>query len=229
MNNVLKINLNHKSYLRDPEQTTLGQKLIAASIKLIDQIGFDEFTFKKLAAEMNSTEASVYRYFENKHKLLIYLVSWYWVWLDYQISFQTNNIPNPAQRLRIIIQTLTAANKDKLQTNYLDEAALHRIVIVDAPKAYLTKDVDADNKEGLFLEYKGLCKKIAAIIQELAPSYPYPHALTSTMMEATHQQTYFAEHLPSLTDIRPNEEPQASVADFLEHLVFSAIGYHSNK
>ncbi len=229
MSNVLKINLNHKSYLRDPEQTTLGQKIIAASIKLIDQIGFEEFTFKKLAVEMNSTEASVYRYFENKHKLLIYLVSWYWVWLDYQISFQTNNIPDPAQRLRIIIQTLTAANKDNLQTNYLDEAALHRIVIVDAPKAYLTKAVDTDNKEGLFLEYKGLCKKIAAIIHELAPGYPYPHALTSTMMEATHQQTYFAEHLPSLTDIRPHESHQASVADFLEQLVFSAIGYYSNK
>ncbi|RDC64600.1 TetR/AcrR family transcriptional regulator [Adhaeribacter pallidiroseus] len=225
MSNVLKINLNHKSYLRDPEQTTLGQKIIAASIKLIDQIGFEEFTFKKLAAEMNSTEASVYRYFENKHKLLIYLVSWYWVWLDYQISFQTNNISDPAQRLRIIIQTLTTANKDSLQTNYLDEAALHRIVIVDAPKAYLTKEVDADNKEGLFLEYKGLCKKIAAIIQELAPGYPYPHALTSTMMEATHQQTYFAEHLPSLTDIRPNADDKTSVADFLEQLVFAAIGY----
>ena len=226
MNNVIKINLTHKSYLRDPEQTTLGQKIIAESIQLIDRIGFEEFTFKKLALEIGSTEASVYRYFENKHKLLIYLVSWYWVWLDYQISFRTNNISEPAKRLRIIIQTLTETNQDSLQTNYLDEAALHRIVMVDAPKAYLTKEVDADNKEGLFLEYKGLCKKIAAIIRELAPAYPYPHALTSTMMEATHQQTYFAQHLPSLTDIRPQNEQKSSVADFLEHLVFAAIGYH---
>ena len=226
MSNLLKINLHHKSYLRDPEQTALGQKIIAASIQLIDQIGFEEFTFKKLAAAISSTEASVYRYFENKHKLLVYLVSWYWVWLDYQIAFRINNIPEPAQRLRIIVHTLAEANRDNLQTNYLDEAALHRIVLTDAAKAYLTKEVDADNKEGLFLEYKSLCKKIAAIIRELAPAYPYPHALTSTLMEATHQQTFFAQHLPSLTDIRPENSSAASVAGFLEHLVFAAIHAH---
>lgn len=229
MNNLLKINLQHKSYLRDPEQTVLGQKIVAESIRLIDQLGFEEFTFKKLAVEMGSTEASVYRYFENKHKLLVYLVSWYWVWLDYAISFRTNNIADPATRLCIIIQTLTNATEDNLQTHYLDEAALHRIVITDAAKSYLTKEVDADNKEGLFMEYKALCKKIAAIIHELAPTYPYPHALTSTMMEATHQQTYFAQHLPSLTDIRPQSQPDLSVTDFLEHLVFAAIGHPFNR
>lgn len=228
MNTLVNINLTHKSYLRAPDQTALGQKIIASSIKLIDRIGFEEFTFKKLAAEIGSTEASVYRYFENKHKLLVYLVSWYWVWLDYQITFRINNIADPAQRLRLIIQTLTEADQDSHQTSYLDEAALHRIVLIDAPKVYLTKAVDADNKEGLFLEYKGLCKKIAAIIHEMAPDYPYPHALTSTMMEATHQQTFFSEHLPALTDIRLPNQSAASVAGFLEHLVFAAIGYTTN-
>ncbi|QNF34227.1 TetR/AcrR family transcriptional regulator [Adhaeribacter swui] len=223
MNTVLKINLNHKSYLRNPEETALGKKIIAESIRLIDYLGFEEFTFKKLAQEINSTEASVYRYFENKHKLLIYLVSYYWVWLDYQISFQTNNILDPAQRLGIIIRILTEASLDNLQTTYIDEAALHRIVIADAAKAYLTKGVDEDNKAQFFQEYKTLCRKIATVLLEIAPDYPYPHTLISTIMEATHQQTYFVQHLPALTDIKSGENVTVKVADFLKHLVFAAI------
>ena len=37
----------------------------------------EEFTFRKLAQKINTTEASVYRYFENKHRLLIYILAWY--------------------------------------------------------------------------------------------------------------------------------------------------------
>ena len=76
----IKISLNDRLYIRDPQGTTLGQKIIKHSILLIDKIGFEAFNFKKLANYMSSTEASVYRYFENKHLLLIYLVSWYWEW-----------------------------------------------------------------------------------------------------------------------------------------------------
>lgn len=228
MNTTIQINLNHKSYLRNPEQTALGQKIVGESIRLIDQLGFEEFTFKKLAAEIGSTEASVYRYFENKHKLLVYLVSWYWVWLDYQISFQTNNIDDPVKRLRIIIRILAEAHQDNLQTLYIDEAALHRIIIADAAKAYLTKSVDEDNKENLFREYKTLCKKIAGIILELAPGYPYPHSIVSTVIEATHHQTFFAQHLPSLTDIKADADATWKIADFLEQLIFASIAAFKN-
>ena len=55
-------------YLRNPLDTTLGKNILKHAIILMDKIGFDEFNFKKLAKEMGSTEASVYRYFENKYK-----------------------------------------------------------------------------------------------------------------------------------------------------------------
>jgi len=66
----IKISLNEKLYLRDPQDSTLGKKIIRYSILLIDEIGFEAFNFKKLAIKMESTEASVYRYFENKQFLL---------------------------------------------------------------------------------------------------------------------------------------------------------------
>jgi AcrR family transcriptional regulator len=223
MNATIKIAMNEKVFLRDPEQTGLGRSIIAESVRLIDELGFEQFTFKKLASEINSTEASVYRYFENKHKLLIYLTAWYWAWLDFQIDYQINNVSQAEERLKIIIQVITDANKYNTDFLPVDKSALHRIVICESSKAYLTKWVDADNKEGLFMNYKALCHKIALIVQEINPDYPYAHALISTLMEAAHQQVFFAAHLPSLTEVRVINNDFTQMGSFLEHLVFKAI------
>ena len=66
-----KIQINPKIFVKDPETSVLGKKIIEHSILLIDEIGFDNFTFKKLGDRIGSNESSLYRYFENKHKLLI--------------------------------------------------------------------------------------------------------------------------------------------------------------
>ena len=42
----IQITLNERLYLRDPQQTELGRRIIQHSILLIDQIGFEAFTFK---------------------------------------------------------------------------------------------------------------------------------------------------------------------------------------
>ena len=93
----LHIKMNEKLFLRNPEQSELGRKIILHSIQLIHKNGFEDFTFKKLAKAMGSTEAGIYRYFENKHKLLIYLTAWYWGWLEYQLNFHTHNIDKRSQ------------------------------------------------------------------------------------------------------------------------------------
>ena len=116
---------------------------------LIDEIGFKQFTFRKLAQRLESTEGSLYRYFKNKHRLLVYLVSWHRACLRCQIRFHTHNVPDAGQRLRLILSTLTRAHQDAPPTTELDEAALHRIVMHEVFKAYLTRDVDDDNREGL--------------------------------------------------------------------------------
>lgn len=219
----VQLHLNHQSYLREPESTELGRKIISESIRLIDELGLEDFTFKKLAIEIGSTEASVYRYFENKHKLLVYLVSWYWAWVDYWVTFETNNIDDPRECLSRAISVISRSSRNDPDTAYIDEAALHRIVVAEASKVYLTKAVDADNKEGYFMEYKRLCKHIADMVLALAPHYPYPHALVSTILEAAHQQVFFAQHLPSLTNIQRHGQPEAETSAFLQHLIFSAI------
>ncbi len=152
----LQIKMNQKLFLRDPAQTELGKKIIQYSINLIHQNGFEAFTFKKLADFVGTTEAGVYRYFENKHKLLIYLSAWYWSWLEYQVVFQINNIADAEIKLKKVIQLLATKVVDDLQTAYINESVLHQIIIAEGSKAYLTKHVSEDNKDQYFKPYKDI-------------------------------------------------------------------------
>ncbi len=198
---IIQLQLSSNLFLRDPQETELGKKIIRKSIEIIDEIGFEKFTFKKLAAAIDSTEASVYRYFENKHRLLVYLIAWYWNWIEYVIDFQTNNIHDSREKLKIAMRVITERKMVDPYFPDINEEALYRIILAESDKTYLTKQVDDDNKEGLFRGYKSLCKKIAEIIKLMNPSYGYPHALASTLLQASHQQVFFSQHLPSLTEM----------------------------
>lgn len=221
---ILTFRLNSNLYLKDPYASDLGQSIIKGSIKLLDKVGFDRFTFKKLAQSIHSTEASIYRYFENKHRLLIYLIDWYWTWLTYCIDFSTQNIASPRERLKICIRLLVEEKKIEDGFPLMDECKLQRIVHNEFEKTYLTRTVDADNKEGLFLPYKSLCKKIAAIILEINPNYKFAHSLVSTVILSVTHQLYYSQHLPSLSDIK-GDSPQRhqQLITFLEDLIFKAI------
>lgn len=218
----LQIKMNQALFLRDPEQSELGKKIIQHAIQLIYKNGFEHFTFKKLAEDIGTTEAGIYRYFENKHKLLVYATAWYWGWLEFQISYQTNNIDDPTVKLKKVITLLATTVEDDKLTSYVDESLLHQIVISEGSKAYLTKQVGEDNKQHFFKPYKDLCAVIGNIILECNPAYKYPKSLASTIIEMAHFQNFFMHNLPSLTDFGNNKE-EAAIISFLNDLVFSSI------
>ncbi|RYY55267.1 MAG: TetR/AcrR family transcriptional regulator, partial [Chitinophagaceae bacterium] len=211
-----------KLFLRDPEQSDLGRKIIEQGIILIESGGFEAFTFKKLASEIGTTEAGVYRYFENKHRLLIYLTAWYWSWLEYRVGVQTKNVSDPVVKLKTVIRLLAANVEDDTSTSHVDEKLLHKIIIAEGSKAYLTKKVSDDNKDLLFKPYKDLCAKVAEIVLECNPRYKYPRSLSSTIIEMAHFQVFFMYNLPSLTDfgLRKDEE---QVVGYLEELALNAL------
>ena len=213
--------------MRDPESSELGRSIVSNSVKLIDQLGFESFTFKKLAAVIHSTEASVYRYFENKHNLLVYLISWYWAWLEYVIDYQTMNIHDPEEKLKIIIRVISESNKQDPNFEHINETLLHNIVVAESSKAYLTKLVDEENKDGFFANYKSLCNKISKSILQVNSEYPYPNSLASNLIETAQEQIFFAKHLPSLTDIKISGEDYSTIAQFLEHLAFGLLKHRT--
>lgn len=217
----IQVDIERQLYLKDPNSSELGLKIIRHSIEMIDEMGFESFTFKKLAVRVEATEPSVYRYFENKHKLLLYLLSWYWNWMYYQLMLATSNIISPEERLRAALRLISRPIEKDSNFEHIDETALYRIVVAESSKVYLVKEVDKVNKAGLFVGYKRLCNQIAAIIAEINPRYRFPRALISTVVESSHDQKFFAEHLPSLTDVSRAGGQDAT--EFLEELVFRTI------
>jgi AcrR family transcriptional regulator len=215
------IKLNEKLYLRDPEASELGKRILKHGINMIASLGFEAFTFKKLAEEIKTTEASIYRYFENKHRLLLYILTWYWNYLEYQVVFSINNLTDTELKIKKIIDLLTKELDDALGTLDFDKKALYNIVINESNKAYLSKDVDENNTAHLFKPYKDLCARIASLFSEYNPTYSYSRSLASTLIETAHLQYFFMQHLPRLTDKAQVENFTAK--DFLENLVFAAL------
>lgn len=217
--NIL-IQINERIYLKNPEASQLGKNILRGSIELIDEIGFEQFNFKKLGAHIDSPEASIYRYFENKHKILLYLTSWYWAWVEYRVLFATANISSAEERLNRALDVLTQNAVNDQTSEHIDESKLQRIVTSESSKAYLTKEVDNENREGLFSGYKQLVARIAAIAQEIDPNFPYPLMLISTVIEGIHHQRYFAQHLPRLTNVVEGED---SITNFYRKMIFSML------
>ena len=218
----VQIKMNETLYLRDPEQSELGKNIIKHSIQLIQKAGFEKFTFKKLADATGTTEASIYRYFENKHKLLVYIISWYWAWLEFQIIYQTKNVHDSNAKLKQVITLLANTVQDDVMTSYVDEALLNQIIISEGSKSYLTKHVIEDNKQQYFKPYKDLCNTVGQIILECNVQYKYPQTLASTIIEVAHLQNFFMQNLPALTDFDQTKK-EDQIIDFLNKLVFSSI------
>jgi AcrR family transcriptional regulator len=217
----ISFNIDTRISLKDPRESDMGKKLLLESINLIDQIGLEQFTFKKLAIAMSSTEATIYRYFENKHKLLTYLVNWYWSWLQNKILFTTYMLNSASEKLESTIDILASPIEQDTNYDYIDEQKLYRIIIAEGAKVYLVKDVDTVNNCGAYLIYKALCSLISDQILAIKMNYRHSHTLASTIIETCHSQIFFSQHLPRLTDVL--EDDHANLKKFIVHLTFSAI------
>jgi len=216
----LKISIDTNLYLKNPESSELGQRIVTNSIELISEIGFEAFTFKKLGKYIQSNESSIYRYFESKHILLLYLISWYWSWLEYRLVFTTSNISNPKNRLRIALNIVTEKVEEDFAFTYINEVKLFKIIVNEGSKAYYTKEVDKENELGFFKPYKRLVKRISDIVLEVNPNFCYPNMLVSTVIEGARKQRYFQEHIPALSNCDANND---SISAFFENLTFNSL------
>ena len=216
MSRGIQFNLTENLYLKDPQNTAYGQRLLQNTVELMAQIGFESFTFKKLGNRMKSTETSVYRYFENKHKLLTYICCWYWEWVHYLIDIHTLNVNDPEEVLKIMIHQLLYASEESSMTVYINESLLHDIVVLEGVKSFHVSEVDKDNDLGFFDSYKSLNSKIASIIQEVNPNYPYPESLAITLHAMAHDQIYFATHFPALSSFKQRKN-LSQIEEMIRH------------
>ncbi|WP_370425236.1 TetR/AcrR family transcriptional regulator [Tenacibaculum dicentrarchi] len=209
----IKIEIPVGIYIKDPETSDLGKRIIENSIKLIEDIGFENFNFKKLGKLIGSNESSIYRYFESKHKLLMYLTSWYWGWVQYQLVIETYSIHNSEEKLIKAIQILTKTTEQDSNFSHINEVLLNLIVINENSKSYSTKEVDTENKEGFFKLYKEVVKRLADIITNYNNSYQHPLTLASTIIEGVLHQQFIKQHFKSLTNCDKATSPTSFFID----------------
>jgi hypothetical protein len=218
----VKFDINDKIFIKNPENSEIGKQIVKTAIDLIFELGFEHFTFKKLAVEINSTEATIYRYFENKHRLLLYILNWYWSYMEFLVDIKLENINEPKEKVSVIVHLLThelPLSNSQLEYN---KNYLNQIVISESSKVYLVKEVEKINQEQVFKPYKDLCTKIADSISEYNPKYPFPRSLSTTLIETSHQQQYFIKNLPRLTDYNKKVKIDF-IHSFLTDLVFKVL------
>ena len=213
----IKFDLSDSLFLKDPQDTELGRRIIKHGIVLIDDIGFEAFTFKKLAVEIASTEKSIYRYFENKHYFLLFLTSWYWEWVRFLIEINIKKIESPHKKLKIAIKYLFLATAENPMNKYINENLLHKLVIKEGGKAYHIIGVDDEYKAGLFSSYKSLVKLVSDIILEIDSDFPFSVSLASNLFEMANNQIYFAEHLPHLSSLKPGKNMDTDLMEMLNY------------
>ena len=228
MEHSLRFKMNDKLFLRNPEDSVLGRNIVKQGLLLINEIGFEEFTFRKLAEKIGTTEASIYRYFENKHRLLIYLLTWYWSYLEFKVIFELNNIKDPRQRICLLIRILAEEPAEKDSHEFLPEREVYRLAIWEGSKSYLTHNITRHNEDKLFKPYKDLCARLSEVISDYNPCYPFSHSLASSVIELAHCQRFFMQNLPSLTDFKGHSADQ-QLLHFLENLVFSTLDQSAPK
>jgi AcrR family transcriptional regulator len=222
MENILKkirVEINSDIYLKDPFSSDLGRDIIINSVTMMHQLGFEHFTFKKLSQSIGCTESAVYRYFENKHKLLLFLNSWYWGFLEQNFVFGTANLSDACQKLEIAIRILVDGPLFT-QNDFIDPVSLRNLITNEANKAFMTKEVDEEYQKGFFNHFNKLSERIADVILEINPEFEFPKTLVSTVMESSLIQSYYAKHLPGLTEQVPGDERRI---DFFNNLVFKTI------
>ena len=205
MENILqkiRVDINEDIFLKDPLSSDLGKEIIQQSVLMMLDLGFEQFNFKKLSVQIGCTETAIYRYFENKHKLLLFLTSWYWGYLEQNLVFCTANLVDARKKLEIALQILV---KGPIFTknDFIDPLTLKSLLTDEAAKAIMTKEVDEEYKKGFFNHYHKLGERISKIILEINPAFEYPKTLVSTVMESSFMQSYYARHLPGLTEHQP--------------------------
>ena len=222
MDYQVKFDINEKIYLRNPEMSEIGKLMVKKAIDLIYELGFEQFTFKKLAIEIDSTEATIYRYFENKHRLLLYILNWYWCYMEFMVTLKIENVSDKKEQLKIIVQLLThELSESDSQFDY-NKKYLNQIVITESSKVYLVKEVAEINKHKVFKPYKDLCAKIAEVISAYSPNYKYPRSLSSTLIETSHYQQYFSRNLPKLTDVSTKNKVEFT-SHFMHDFLFKIL------
>jgi AcrR family transcriptional regulator len=189
-------------FVKDPLSSVLGQKLLKESARMLGEDGFDAFTLKKLAQNLQTTESSVYRYFDNKHRLLVYQINLYWGWLNQQVDLKCCQAGlSGKEALEKAFEIMCFPEAHSWPSDGVSFECMHKILTHQSVKAYFSEHVDHENQDGAHRALKSLVKQMSEWLKEGSPDFEFPKSLISTLLASVMIQPFYAEHLPSLTEL----------------------------
>jgi len=177
---------------------------------MLGEDGFDAFTLKKLAHNLQTTESSVYRYFDNKHRLLVYHINLYWEWLNQEVHTECYQKGLQGRKaLEKAFEIMCFPQVNNWPSNGISYECMHKILTHQSVKAYFSSHVDLENKDGAHRALKSLVQCMSEWLREEAPEFDFPKSLINTLLASVMMQPFYAEHLPSLTEL-PAPDPTSS-------------------
>jgi AcrR family transcriptional regulator len=207
--------------LKDVGSTELGRTILAEGLVLMNELGLEAFTFRKLADRIGCTEVSLYKYFPNKQRLLQYYFQLYWLWLRQLCGRHAERARDPREALEHIVEAVCGVWPKDAPPLQLPPPALRTLVIEEGMKSYLHKNVDADNARRLFMPYKELSAFVAERITACRTDVPWPRSFATTIIEMAHSLPFAMEHLPSLTELSSRKDLKL----LAQHLLHRTLTY----
>jgi len=186
--------------------TPVGGRILAEGLVLMNELGLEAFTFRKLAEQAGCTEMTVYHYFANKHRLLQYYDQMYWLWLATHCQQEGRHLKDPMERLRGDITAISGIWPSDAMAGLFDPSELRELVVNEGSKSFLHKDVDADNEQKLFKPYKDLCGHIAGELKACAPRLKHTRSFATTLVDMAHSLEFAMHHLPALTELSRRQD-----------------------
>lgn len=221
----IRFNVNPELYLKDPESSEIGKRLLMQAINIIDLVGFERLTFRELAKKAETTESTVYRYFENKHMLILYLGNWYWSWLSYQLNMGLTNMQSGKAKLKKAIEILCRQAESDNLIEHIDLVKLAHLIHLESGKIFRVKDVDKENKQGYYIPFKLLHETVIDIILEVDKDFPLANSLAATIIQGLHHQFFLSEHFPSLSSMK---NPEKEIETYFYELSMALISRKQN-
>jgi len=225
MNLHFQVHIPSRMAQHDPSHSRTGLKILNTAIQLIADEGYEAFHLSRLAEKAGTVESTVYRYFENKHKLLLYISGWYWAYLDFSIDYETREMKDPRQILSKAIEMMAGISLPKNSSLIGDPLIIHRIITMEFSKIYITQMAHDDNKEGYFVYFKTFVNKIGNLLADIMPGYKFPRSLAFLLVLGIYQQIHVAEKLPALSDY-DHSEP---LDEYISHFIKDLISLHAVK
>ena len=207
--------------LRDTT-SPMGSRIVVEGLQLLNELGLEAFTFKKLSERISCSELTVYHYFANKQRLLQFYFQLYWLWLGTLDEQSGSSLP-PRERLHGTIRVLSGIWPQDMLSAQLEPEALRELVINEGSKSFLHKNVDADNADKLFKPYKDLIAQVATELKACAPQLRSPRSFATTLVEMAHSLEFAMHHLPALTEISKGKD-RKQLAAFLIDLSDRYLG-----